>query len=75
VTHAAHSDGALISNARTWQRITVLLREGFTKTELARRLGSRAKTPSLQVGRHGQVKARTAVKVERLYNIIMAGSK
>jgi len=71
VTSAAHSDGALVSNARTWQRINVLLREGFTKTELARRLGSKAKTPSLQIAMRGEVLARTAIKVERLYNLVM----
>jgi hypothetical protein len=69
----AHSDRALISNARTWRRIECLLREGFTKTELARRLGSKAKHPALQIGQNGEIEARTAMKVERLYNILMAG--
>jgi len=75
VTFDAYSDAALVSNARTWQRIGVLLSEGFTKQELARRLGSKAKEPKLQIATRGECLARTAVKVERLYKIIMAGAK
>ncbi len=51
-----------------------LLNNGFTKYELAHRLGSKAKVPSLQIGK-GLVTARNAQKVEKLYNTIRAGDE
>lgn len=66
VTADAYSEGHRIDAATTWKQIAWLLRQGFTQTELARRLGSKAKTPALQV-RRDKVNARTAHKVARLY--------
>lgn len=71
VTAAAVSDHALVSAKKTHRRLAVLREEGFTKTELARRLGSKARTPSLQL-KSNRVIAINAVKVERLYQQVMA---
>lgn len=58
-------DAQLIPARETWQRIRYLLKIGFTKATLAKRLGYRS--PSLQINRK-TVTARNALKVERLYN-------
>lgn len=71
VTTGCLSDHAHVSAKSTWQMLDELLREGFTKTELARRLGY--KTPSLQMKRT-RITAKTHVRVERFYRIIMAGA-
>lgn len=68
VTVGAKAGAALVPAARTWQRIRVLLEEGFTKGAIARRLGR--KTPALQI-RKDRVTLRTAVNVERLYETVM----
>ncbi len=66
----ALADGARVKAGPTWRRLNRLLSEGFTKTELARRLGSKARTPALQFkGRY--VLAKTAARVERFYHIVM----
>ena len=67
----ARSDASIVSAGRTWTILRRLLAEGYTKTELARRLGSKAKTPSLQI-QTDFVLASTAAKVERLYNRLEA---
>ena len=54
----------------TWKQINTLLDEGFTKSELARRLGS--KTPAIQFS-HFEVTAMTAARVDRFYRAIMLG--
>lgn len=72
VTKDAVADHALVSANRTWRQINRLLAEGFTKSELTRRLGSKSKTPALQLKR-AQVTARSAMKVDRLYSIVMRG--
>jgi Zn ribbon nucleic-acid-binding protein len=66
VTADAYSEGHRIDAAKTWKQLDWLMLQGFTKTELARRLGSKGKTPALQVRRR-HVNARTAQKVQRLY--------
>lgn len=63
----ARSGASIVPAGRTWTILRRLLNEGYTKTELARRLGSKAKTPALQI-RTDFVLASTAAKVERLYN-------
>lgn len=68
ITKEAVSDGSLVSARRTWHQIRALLTEGFTKTELARRLGH--KSPSLKFGKK-RVRARTAARVDKLYRSIM----
>ncbi len=66
----AVADCALVNAGPTWRRLNRLLSEGFTKTELARRLGSKARTPALRFkGRY--VLARTAARVERFYHLVM----
>lgn len=65
VTAGAAADGAQISAAATWKILDGLLERGWTRTELARRLGSRSDAPALQV-RRDRVLARTALAVERL---------
>lgn len=72
VTRDAVADRALISGARTRTQIDYLLSEGFTKSELARRLGSKAKQPSLQISDE-VVTAANAAKVDRFYRLITAG--
>lgn len=58
------ADASLVSAKRTWQLIGLLLEEGFTKCELARRLGY--KNRALQL-RKDYVLARSAARIERLY--------
>lgn len=71
VDREAVADHALVPAVRTWRLIEQLLKEGFTKTELARRLGSSARAPALQL-RRDYVTAVNASKVERLYRQVMA---
>jgi hypothetical protein len=69
VTFEATTDAKIVPAARTWRIINLLLNEGFTKAEIARRLG--CKMPALRI-RKDLITARTAAKVERLYNQLMA---
>lgn len=64
VTAAMVSDGALVKPGRTFALIDQLLEEGFTKTELAKRLGYR--NGALQLKRH-RMTARNVARVERLH--------
>ena len=68
----AVADRALVSGGRTWALLNELLAAGYTKTFLAKQLGSRSKTPSLQV-EADRITALTASKVERLYRRIQEG--
>lgn len=63
-------DAALVDAKPVWRKIRWLLREGFSKAELARRLGY--KTPALQI-RKDRVTAKTALKIEKFYNQIRLG--
>lgn len=73
VTIDARASRTLVKAGPVWAQINRLLREGFTQTELARRLGSRAKVPALQL--NGRVvTAQNAMRVERLHSIVMAGA-
>lgn len=69
VTADACGDATLKPAARTWRMLDHLLDEGFSKAELARRLGYR--TPAIQIKRN-RVTAATEVRVQRFYNQIMA---
>jgi len=71
VTSDAVADHAVIGAGQTKRQLRVLLHEGFTRGELARRLGSRARTPHLQI-MGPRVLARTAAKVDRFYRLVMA---
>lgn len=64
VTKDMRGDAALIPAAQTWRLVRLLQEEGFTKAELARRLGR--KSPALQINSK-VVTARTAHEVARLY--------
>ena len=64
------SGGTLLKAGETWRRINWMLEEGFTKREIAKRLG--AKTPALQI-RRNRVTGKTAVRVERLERLIRMG--
>lgn len=68
VSDQAPNDGALIGANGAWRQITKLLAEGFSKAELARRLGYQS--PSLQFGKI-RVRARTAARIDRLYRMLM----
>lgn len=65
VTPTAVSGGALVPADRALRLINRLIEvEGFTKTEIARRLGY--KTPALQI-KPGWITASRAAAIERLY--------
>lgn len=68
VTTDAASDSAVVPAATTWRQLEELIEEGFSKAELARRLGY--SSPALQL-RRDRVLARTAARVDRLYRTIM----
>jgi|SRR5579864_4217741 len=62
--------GAIVPARNTWLQINRLLREGFTKTALAQRLGV---GKAIQF-RSDRVRASTAAKVDRFFRELMAGS-
>jgi hypothetical protein len=64
----AMTDAKLVDARETWRRIARLLTEGFTKAEIARRLGR--KVPALQL-RKDQITARNAMQIEKLYRQVM----
>jgi len=64
----AVSDAAIVPANETWRQINVLLEEGFTKAELAHRLGF--ESAALQVGKE-RILARTAARVDRLFRMLM----
>lgn len=66
VDASAVSDHGMVDAAETWRLLNQLLQLGFTKQQVARRLGSVAKTPSLQVKRD-QVLAKTAQRVAKVH--------
>lgn len=66
----AVSGGCLVDGTKAWRQIKWLIEEGFTKTEIARRLGSRAKTPALQIN-PDEIRARSAMKIDRIYSLAM----
>lgn len=70
VTPEAVSDHGLVPAARTWAMLRALVREYFSKAEVARLLGY--KSPALQIGRQ-RVLARTEQRVERFYRKAIAG--
>jgi hypothetical protein len=68
VTAQAARDGAYIDASPAWKQIRELLREGFTKCELAHRLGV---GNSIQFGKK-RMAAKSVAKVDRFYRTIMA---
>jgi hypothetical protein len=71
VDSGAAAGGTLVCVKSTWRRINWLLKEGFTKKELAQRLGY---ARQLQI-RRDKCCASTAAKVEKFYNRIRAGDE
>lgn len=71
----AVADHGLVDAAETWRLVEELLRHDFTEAGLARLLGSKAKYPSLQLGRR-KVTAKNAQKVRRLHRryLVESGS-
>lgn len=69
VTTDARADGSHVSGKRTRKRLDALLERGWTKTELARRLGSKSKQPALQL-KQAKVTAATALAVEKLWRAL-----
>jgi hypothetical protein len=69
VTLDARGANTLVDAQPVWAQIERLLSEGLTQRELARRLGSRSKTPALQLSRRA-ITARNAMRVERLLSIM-----
>jgi len=65
----AISGGSIIQAKRAWKLIDRLLREGFSKAELARRLG--LNSPAIQF-RKDRITARSAMRIERFYNRIIS---
>lgn len=63
--------GMLVEGERTWKQIVELLSEGFTKAELARRVG-RGK---FQFRQRARVLYRTAKAIQRLYDTVMVGGE
>jgi plasmid maintenance system antidote protein VapI len=72
VDESAVADGAIVSAKASWKLLNELLKDGYTRKNLAKWLGSSAKVPSLQVGRVW-VTARVEIKVKRMYALIKAG--
>jgi len=64
------TDAQLISAEPTWKIIHWMLNEGFTRGEIAKRLGYQ--TRALQLNKH-RITARNAQKVEQLYNRLRLG--
>lgn len=65
----ARADRSIVPASGAWRRIRQLQDEGFSKAELARRLGLR--TEAIQIGK-AKITARTAVRIERLYQRCVA---
>lgn len=73
VNAAALADGAPVDATEANQLITAMLLRGFKKNELARLLGSTAKTPSLQLGEEPTMTLANSEKVKRLARKIESG--
>ena len=69
VTPDLASDRCLVPAGRLWQRIRLLLEEGYTRQSLANKLGYRHR--GLQFGKV-RVTAKSAHRVERLYHQLTA---
>jgi len=63
--------GALVDARPTWRLINDMLRNGFTKTQIAAELGSTAERPALQLKRDLILQS-TADEVQEMYDRLMA---
>ena len=67
VTADERAAAATVPARESWRRLRWLIEKGgFTKTALARMLGSKAKVPGLQVQKD-RVRVKTARRIKRLY--------
>jgi hypothetical protein len=66
VTAGAAGDGALVPAKATWKMLDQLIADGYTRTYLGAKLGSKSKVPQLQLKRDF-VTVRSAYLVERLF--------
>jgi hypothetical protein len=69
VDATACASGTLVDARPTWCLIEELVEEGFSQAEIARRLG--LVSEALQF-RRDRVTAKTAVRIERFYRLVMA---
>jgi len=69
VTPGAVRGSSLVSAKSTWRKIGWLLEEGFTKAELAKRMGSKANVPALQLNRE-RITATNARKIEAIWRSV-----
>lgn len=67
VSPRAIRGSSLVPAKATWEKINWLLEEGFTKAELARRMG--AKTPALQL-RKDRIAAKSARKIDEIWRSV-----
>lgn len=67
----AKADKAFVDARPSQKLLKKLLRLGYTKTELASRLGSKAKVPSLQLLERKKMTVRSAHEVKKVYDDIM----
>lgn len=74
VTAALIADRALVDAGPTWEIIRGLIEDGYSKTQLAAWLGSKAKVPALQIGAL-KCTAAMALRVEKLAAEIAAGKR
>lgn len=72
VTVEAYAGGARISGKKTIRLIRDLRAEGFTYDRLAAQLNLWPDTLHRLVNRKGTVRADTAMRVEKFYNLVMA---
>lgn len=70
VTPDGRADNSLVPGGPTRRLINQLVRWGFTHTEIARRLGSKGVVPQLHWKNRKRIKARNAMRVQRLYSLI-----
>jgi hypothetical protein len=66
------TEATRVPAAPTWVLLHELLALGLTRGRIARMLGSKAKTPALQIGKQPLIVARTALAVERLHREVVA---
>jgi hypothetical protein len=72
VDEDSRADKSLVSAERAWRILRALLRRGYSKTQLAAWMGSKARVPSIQL-RAEWITARNAAKVEKLWRMVNAG--
>lgn len=72
VDKGAIADKSLVPAGPTWGLLNELLADGYSKTQIAKWLGSKARVPALQLKRD-KINASTALRVYRMYQSVRAG--